>query len=37
MEAKIAQGYNNEREKLIEHEKDAKRLEMLGRLRAQAK
>ena len=37
MEAKIGQGYQNEREKLLEEEKEAKRMEMLSRLRAQAK
>ena len=30
----MAQGYSDEREKLIEEEKEAKRQEMLGRLRA---
>ena len=34
MEAKIAQGYQNEQEKLIQEEKEAKRQEMLSRLRA---
>ena len=37
MEAKIGQGYQKEREVLLEEEKEAKRLEMLSRLRAQAK
>ena len=30
----MAQGYQKERENLIEEEKEAKRMEMLGRLRA---
>lgn len=37
MEAKIAQGYKQERETLMEQEKEAKRNEMLFRLRAQAR
>ena len=37
MEAKIAQGYQNERDVIAAKEKEAKRNEMLARLRAQAK
>ena len=37
MQAQIAQGYAEEREKIAQKEKEAKRNEMLGRLRAQAR
>jgi len=37
LENKMAEGYQTEQRKLIEKEKEAKRLEMLGRLRAQSR
>ncbi len=37
LEKSMAQGYGDERQKLISEAKEAKRLEMLGRLRDQAK
>ena len=37
MESQVAEGYQRERERLIEKEKEARRFEMLSRLRQQAK